>query len=459
MKISVHCRLVSLAIFAVGAVWGVGSPMVWGQPQNVQPTQYAPRGGSQIELPSPAQESSAFPSMESMIPPSMQISPPGPASRLPLPSSEIEYLDAGAVLSEPMMGSPVFDGSYASENLLPMGYSGLDEPAPVYSSGSWWWRGNWYAVADAVVLKRKEIRDVPILFAERNPLFVQNNNDLADFNFTAGARLTLGQFLGRDAALRDHMVEFSFLGFLDWSNGRTVEARIPNTIDTLLNGITVTGLPNPGNAIIAPFFAANSQRFDYSSDYNDFQLNYRLQTRPGKDVVALQPNGMWVQHAITGQLVSVLAGMRFSSIDERAVYTSQSNIGSGSYTVSTHNDMFGFHVGGELMDVHEDWSWGLRGNTGPLLNFADRISVLTSGALEDREKVTDERLVWVIEGSLFGKYQVRPNLAFRAGYDIRYYSGLALAPVNMGFVNGFPPMNVNGSAFYHGGTVGIETTW
>ena len=76
-----------------------------------------------------------------------------------------------------------------------------------------------------------------------------------------------------------------------------------------------------------------------------------------------------------------------------------------------------------------------------------------------REKFTDERLSWVLEAGVFGKYQVRPNLAFRAGYDVMLYSSIALAPENLGFSNGFAEPSFGGTPLYHGASFGFDTTW
>jgi hypothetical protein len=161
---------------------------------------------------------------------------------------------------------------------------------------------------------------------------------------------------------------------------------------------------------------------------------------------------------------SMYGGMRLSTVDESVLYTSNRNVNNvaqaGGYRVDTNNDMFGLHGGGELTQVHDDWSWGLHAGAGALLNFVDRRSVLSSTiAATETQKVTDERLAYLLEAGIFSKYQLRPNLAFRAGYDFIYYANVAIATDNIGFVNGFPPLLSDGPVFFQGGTAGLEATW
>ena len=122
--------------------------------------------------------------------------------------------------------------------------------------------------------------------------------------------------------------------------------------------------------------------------------------------------------------------------------------------------MFGLHYGGDITQVHDDWSWGIRGGAGTLLNFVDRLSVLESNiAARQDQKVTDQRLSWILEAAFHAKYQVRPNLAFRSGYDFIYYANVATASDNLGFLNGFPQLISDGPVYFHGGSVGFDATW
>ncbi len=458
---SVTLRLVLMATTAAATVLISGVRPALAQKRIHRQAQY--EFSPPVELPSVTSEGSTFPSMDDAIPPSLRpqtLPTPDGVSASDAPFSGVEY-PGGSLLqgdTGPMLGMQPAVDELTGEPLEPTSYFGAEGPAPIYSTGSWWWRGNWYTMADVVVLDRSEVRPNLVIFdpATNTPY---SNNDLANLNFRPGTRITLGRILGRDPSSRDHMTEFSFLGGFHWDAGRTITSSAPgNTIDTFLVNAAAA---NPLEQI---FFDAASQTFTYASKYNDFQLNYKLQTRPGKDAMALQPNGMWVQHATSGQVRSVLFGMRLSTVDEGTSYTSNRTVNavdqSAVYNVVTNNDMFGFHTGGDLIDVHDDWSWGIRGRVGTLLNFVDRRSSLESAGLApSNQKLTDERLSWVLETGMFGKYQVRPNLAFRAAYDFIYYNNVCLAAENLGFVNGFPELISDGPVYFHGSSFGFDWTW
>ena len=486
-----------------------------------------------VELPSAATEADLFPATGERVPARGpdQVYDMGPGDGY----VDSGYPDAGLIEPTPMsneMGEKYFTETGAAN------YDAFGQPqdaaAPIYSTGSWWWRGRWYTQMDVVVLDRDDHRDTPLLFGANG---LQNTRDLARHQYEPGTRLTLGRFLGRDAASRDHLVEFSFLGLFDWNDGRRLEDQADPGMGTITTAISA----DPLNDFNTAFVNSDAQSFFYQSDFNDFQFNYRLQTRPGKDVLALQPDGMWVRHAVSSQVRSVFAGLRVNSINEQIDYRSEQfgqisrtdvldgldgtisqedvvtadDATRGQYLVRTNNDMFGLHFGGELTEKHDSWSWGLKGRVGGLVNLISRRS-LNTARLRDQvdgepvevqredangdplfiengmattdatdangdpndplidtltpitfqardiamgETVSDNRLTWVAEAGLFGKYQLRPNLAFRGGYDVMLYSNLALAPENLGLADGFRQINVGGTAVYHGGYAGFETTW
>jgi hypothetical protein len=526
---SVSNWLVLMALIAVGTVLVSGEGSAIAQEPTYQQTQYAVDVPPPVDLPSAAAEADMFPPTRddgSSVPDQDY-----DGDSIGQPYFEGPYADDGPLEPTPAIGGPVLGdrfltntGAGAYDTFGPA----QDGPPPIYSTGSWWWRGNWYTQMDVVVLNRRDHREIPLLIGAG----AQNVDDVARHESQPGTRLTLGRFLGRDAASRDHLVEFAFLGLFGWEAGRELVDQAPPGMGTITTQISL----DPLNDFNAAFVNSDAQGFFYDSDYNDFQVNYRLQTRPGKDVMALQPNGLWVRHATSSQVRSMFAGLRVSSINEETVYTGRQfgqisrtdvtdgldgtvtqedvvtadDATRGRYVVNTNNDMFGIHFGGQITEKHNDWSWGLRGRVGGLVNLISRRS-LNQARLRDQvngdptdvqrenangdplfvddmgnitttptdnplidtftpitfqardimmgETVSDQQLSFVLEAGLFGKYQVRPNLAFRAGYDVMLYSSVALAPENLGLDNGFIHLNTNGTPVYYGGYAGFETTW
>jgi hypothetical protein len=97
------------------------------------------------------------------------------------------------------------------------------------------------------------------------------------------------------------------------------------------------------------------------------------------------------------------------------------------------------------------------------MNFADRRSSLVQddgNAIGRRfQNLSEEHLAALLEGSLFGSLNIRPNLAMRFSYDIMYITGVGIAPYNLGLDDVFPPFSTTGGAVYHGASAGFEATW
>lgn len=343
--------------------------------------------------------------MEEVVPPSLNgndypVQPPhvgaDMGNAVPMHEPLPVYDDYGAVTDpDCFTDAPMSDLDY------PAGSVCCDEgPAPIYSTGTWYWRGNWYTQMDFVYMVREEPRKVLVISEPGVALYDQT--DLVTQRYQPGARVTVGRFLGRDAAGRDHLLNMSFLGALSWSSDRRLDSVNPNggTLDTLL------ALPNSFD-FFAPFFNSDTQTYSYSTDFNNLAVNYRIQARPGRDVLAMQPNGAWVRHGLSSRVRAMFVGLRGSSLNEEVDYRSatagfrqsvltqnfddmnnlidsntdmlgqQNDLIRGAYVVRTNNDMLGIHFGTELIEKYDEWSWGFRGKIGGLANFVQRRSNVT----------------------------------------------------------------------------------
>ena len=167
--------------------------------------------------------------------------------------------------------------------------------------------------------------------------------------------------------------------------------------------------------------------------------------------------------------MTVLAGFRVLSYNENVIFRSRApnqdlTFSDGVYTVLTHNDMFGFQLGFESEEKYDEWSWGIRAKTGAYINYADRISRIvsfTSGVADGEQDLTvdDESMPFLADTGVFGAYQLRPNLHFRAAYNFMLLTAVGRAPENMVLDSGFPKYNLGGTVFMHGGSLGFEATW
>jgi hypothetical protein len=332
----------------------------------------------------------------------------------------------------------------------------LDETAPTFSSGEWIFSGGWYFQEDVVVMQKAELEEQVIAsdFTDPlRPLLLRNTSDPPTFE--PGTRITLGKIYGRDVWNRDHMIEFRFFGMFDWPSQAQIVSTIPGRVDTTLG--------RPAGDVFA-LFNSDSQRYIERSTLDSFDLNARMRTRGSRDRMVLQHDGAWIRHQTNARIWSCYTGFTTFFIDDQfdllATGTNQ-----GRFVVSTNNDLFGVHFGGEYIEQAAVWNWGVRGRLGGLANFATRKSSYTSqfGAAAPTtraETVDKDNLTFLIEGGIFASLQIHPNATLRVGYDILYLTGLAQAIGNNNLpVGNFSPMEVNDAALYHGGSLGFTMVW
>ena len=414
--------------------------------------------------------------------------PPAPPQTNPPPADQVVAEPEPIEMLDPTME---MDGDeiILSEH-IPFGHfeqDFVDDGTEIYSTNAWFRRGYWYSTAEVVLMLRTGAEHVPI--TADNSIGIEESNMLStsdvDPTYVPGARVTFGRFLGQDVSNRDHMIEVSFTGLFEYSRTASIVATgieptfgLPgletalgpgavfvNTLTvaegqsvSMMNG-RVTGPP------VAGFSFARRNDIQYDSDFNSFEFNYRISTRPNHDRVALQPNGAWVRHATATRLFSAIAGLRAISVNElfRLQATFEDNIANGTYQVQTNNDMYGPQIGFEVVENYGRWRGGIRFKGGALYNFADRRSkrhAFFNGAEDLRdEHVSGQNLVAMLQGGVEAAYEVRPNLVARMAYDAMYLQGFATAAQNLGLEVNFPRFEVTGDAIFHGLSVGLDYMW
>ena len=294
------------------------------------------------------------------------------------------------------------------------------------------------------------------------------------FDTAAGYTATIGHYLGRDTDNRDQFVEFTYWGMNAWSDSQTV------------NGYRITTLGGASGSLYSPFElwvegfnGADEHTIWYKSQMNNYEVNVRLRPRGREDRLVLHPNGRWRRECQPGDYTSYLIGLRVLSIDERFCFHSKARYELsglppkvrtvyGDYDIDTHNDLFGFQIGGDYIHRQCKWQWGFRGKTGLFVNFADQNSrIVTSGNLDPfainlNETIYARRdaVSLLAEIGFVGNYKIRPNIIVSAGYDLMWITGLALAPEQLTFdTTPVEEINKNGHIYSHGLTLELEWTW
>ncbi len=396
--------------------------------------------------------------------------------------------------AEDLPPAPIAYGDYMDEDVdgltpidevwhEPFDPSIHDEAAFVYSTNSHFRRGFWYSQAEMVAMLRTELDDVPISADQSDTIIdgTPTNTNPATTNrpgitskdmsptYQPGVRLTLGRFLGQDFANRDHAVEFTFLGLFEYIDSASVVSdEPPGFLDTALGAFksAIFQIGIVGNNNIPGFTGALEHTTVFRSDFNSYEMNFRVMGRPLRDRLALQPNGSWIRHGTPSHLRSFMVGLRAMTINEEFEYFStffDPTQDEGYYRVRTGNRLFGAQAGFELMENYSNWTIGLRFKGGALYNFADRQSFLNTLSFGNRdtraEDLHRDNVAVLLEGGLVAAYQIRTNLVLRAGYDATYITGIASTIPNLGLDRAFPRFEVTGDAIYHGASLGVEMLW
>jgi hypothetical protein len=202
----------------------------------------------------------------------------------------------------------------------------------------------------------------------------------------------------------------------------------------------------------------------YDTDLDSVEVNLRhAWTTP-----SYRLNGSW------------LLGMRYVKYYEQLQYNTlvtphfdpinQVNRQQASlqYNVFTRNELVGPQLGTELVTcLFPSLMLGGEAKAGVFLNFAEQDTAITSSVQANgiNEAAQDDDVALVTEGSVFLIYQFHPLLKLRGGYQVLFMQGLANAMDNFNSQAPFAtvPRSVfldqEGSAFFHGATLGLELGW
>ena len=360
------------------------------------------------------------------------------------------------------------------------------QPALLESTGTWLRRGFWYSEVDVLLMDRIWRRDnITLAFQEVSQLStifgtIDLNNDLTIDGGRSGAevtpRLKLGRFLFRDHKNRDHAMEFIGYGGGQWSQSGRLDAVGTGTLQVGgYSTLQATGRPeieqislDQGNI---SFDGATSMEYDYDSRFNNFELNYHVKSRMLKDRMELEPSGQWVRRAQPSQSRSFIAGIRYFNLsedfdwnafgiddDNNAATAAQ----TGNYRVRADNDLIGTQLGFSWTYETARWSLGLKNKSGMYINRTDVESSfeVTGGVTSGDNDIREDNLSFITEGSLIGKWHLRPNFSLRAGLEILYVSSVAHASEQLNFVPVSTSQVVaNGDSTYMGGLIGFEGYW
>jgi len=345
---------------------------------------------------------------------------------------------------------PEYEDFYSDD---PMG------PPPAASSGEWLRNGCWYVDVAANYLQRSANikNDVPLSFEFFNVLVPETANELSigtDMGYEPGLLATFGRYLGRDVTNRDHSAEFTFMGLNHWQLTDQVTAQRPGSIILQINP----------SSNVPVYQESDFQSFNLVSDFNSYEVNYRIDWRLGRDKITYSRDNKWVREAEANWLCSLLAGVRTVFVNERLDWFAENQLGTGSYLINAHNNLVGPQIGAELFYDRAYWRLGVKTKAGGLVNWASQSS--TVRILDDNgeplvpnrdESAKTNTMSFVGGVGFLGEYRFKPNFGFRATYDILFVTDLALAQNQITFFNMPDGISDSHALFYQGFTFGF--TW
>ncbi len=339
------------------------------------------------------------------------------------------------------------------------------ESAPPYpfSSGQWWKNGCWYGEFDFLVWHRGRAHD-GILGIDTS-VATGGQRDLnrhgTPISLEPGGEGTLGYILDRDLDNRDHSIEFSYLGFNNFASNDSLNALTPGSL-------RVVQAPDFGG-----FNFADRYSDEYHSSLQTMEVNYRIQNRPEHDRMVMGPDGFWSRQLTPGRTQSLLIGLVGVQSNEDFHWLSTQDgvspaVFSGDLRTHTENTLLGVQTGGDCMDLHEGWFWGIRGKAGIFANFsraAEDILVNDPNTPESpvHGHTTDQTPAFWGRLSFLSGFNLTDNITLFGSYDLALLGGIAMAPDQVKFSNGLagvpPTIHTSGEVFYNGLSFGLQAYW
>jgi hypothetical protein len=313
----------------------------------------------------------------------------------------------------------------------------------------------WYAGTELVTFMRHA--DDDIVFARYGADAAAGHvgraavtTDDFDTDFSGGVKAFLGRQFGEW-----YRIEATYLGNMSWEEASHLRNNTPNS--------------QGGTGTLTTAFAGYGAGEVLGLDYNDF-VGVSLRSEMNTIELNIRRKvAMPTPHVET----SFLFGVRFSEIEEQFGYRSVANVPAASgavndLAISTENDLFGAQLGmlAQFMDRSRIWvDCEIKGSVNR--NHSSQSTLYTN---TDNSNVTtayasgrdESRTTFTGEVSLAANCNFTRTLTLRAGYNVLWVGGLALAGENVAdsvteLQNGPGVLTNDGELFYHGPFVGL--TW
>jgi hypothetical protein len=293
-----------------------------------------------------------------------------------------------------------------------------------------------YAWVDGLLVSRDNGASGQAIVLDLNTDEVLASSDDVDFDWTGGVRAGYGHRICGCLSL-----EFGYLGVFGLDGDETVE---------LEDSLT---LPDDFGVQVNNFFAADEVTIRYESDLHSGEANLVC---------------CCCCCDCCGRCYSLeyLTGFRYISLNESFSMTAfDSAEGTSTYRVKAKNDLYGAQVGARARNCYGRWSLestakaGVYGNDmeqqqSSIVDFQNVVYLPASGSREGD-------VAFVGDFNITGIYRLNGCWGLRAGYNLIWIEGVALAADQLNFVNdgSTPDLVDGGGVLLHGANVGLEARW
>jgi hypothetical protein len=300
-----------------------------------------------------------------------------------------------------------------------------------------------YGFAEALFLERdNQSVNQPVVITGLWPDAFTTELSTGDLNFgwESGLRALMGVRLNECTGWA---VEGSYLGVFNADAAALAVRPDANTALTLPGGL--------GPALNV-FQAADQIRLDYGSELHSADLSL-VRCRSG---------------AAGCGSVEWMAGFRYLDLSETfgisGLRVNQGLPETGVYNVQTHNNLYGAQLGARLRRCLGRLSGEVTGKAGIYYNDASQAQfILDYGDIDPRRdgQAEGDHTAFVGEVNLSAIYQLTSVWGLRAGYNLIWIEGVALAPDQLDFSSATDvnQLSSSGGLFLHGVNVGLEARW
>ncbi|MBC7817778.1 MAG: BBP7 family outer membrane beta-barrel protein [Planctomycetaceae bacterium] len=288
------------------------------------------------------------------------------------------------------------------------------------------------------------ISNQPIVVDATTGTTLLSTSDL-DFNFAPGLQATVGKRLCGGRAL-----EFDYLGLFEGNASAAAVSPDPAAF-----------LIFPDNLVGNVFVGMDRTLVTYTSALQSFAVNLACCCGCCDECCCGE---------VHCQSLTWFAGFRYLNVSEELNITAQRNVfggvENGTYNIRAANQLYGAQLGARLRRTRGRCGWEATGNAGIFGNDSQQTQSVTDFPNFPLRPTVSSRgagVAFVGGANLSALYLLTNAWNLRAGYNVMWIEGLALAPDQLDFNFGASPsgnqLHNGGGLFLHGVNIGLEARW